>query len=56
MSAKFDKIHSLPFKDISIEEKPKCHGRTDRKTDNLETVYNQQIQFVERIINALIYN
>ena len=31
MSAKFDEFPSLPFQDI--KEKPKCHGRTDGKTD-----------------------
>ena len=31
VSAKFDEFPSLPFQDI--EEKPKRHGQTDRKTD-----------------------
>ena len=36
MSAKFDEFPSLPFQDI--KEKPKRHGRTDGKMDNVKTV------------------
>ena len=49
MFARFDENPAMTLKDI---KETNCYGRTDRRTDNVKTVYPPQTKFAGGIITS----